>query len=152
MRHRLMQICLAVMLVMLVVQFATGMYLNLFVELPKDHPGSTGSYAPSIPWALAGNAGAALAVHVLLWIVLTLGGITLLILGIMSRRPAIIVGNVLGFLFLLTAGSGGLGFLNRASEVESYVMAGGFILAFIAYGAALFKASLIRPSAPGSRP
>jgi small neutral amino acid transporter SnatA (MarC family) len=57
----------------------------------------------------------------------------------MSRRIALVVGNTLGFLFLLTAGSGGLGFLNRGDDIESFVMAAGFILAFIAYGATMYK-------------
>lgn len=139
-RYRPMRVGLAAMLSLLVVQFAAGMYLNLYTELPKTHPGTIGSYAPSIPWALAGNAGVALSLHVLLWIVLTLGGIALLVQGIMSRRLALIVGNTLGFLFLLTAGSGGLGFLNRGDDAESFVMAGGFILAFLAYGVTMYKA------------
>ncbi len=137
-RYRRMRVGLAAILSLLVVQFAIGMYLNLFVELPKIHPGTTGSYAPSIPWALAGGAGVALALHVVIWIVLTLGGIALLVQGIRSRRMVFIVGNALGFLFLLTAGSGGLGFLNRADDLESFMMAGGFILACIAYGATIY--------------
>ena len=138
-RYRLMRVGLAAILSLLVMQFAIGMYLNFYVELPKIHPGTIGSYAPSIPWALAGDAGVALALHVVIWLVLTLGGIALLVQGLMSRRMAFIVGNTLGFLFLLTAGSGGLGFLNRGDDLESFVMAGGFILAFIAYGATIYK-------------
>lgn len=137
-RYRLMRVGLAAILSLLVIQFAIGTYLNLYTELPKIHPGTIGSYAPSIPWALAGNSGVALSLHVVIWIVLTLGGIALLVQGIMSRRMAFIVGNALGFLFLLTAGSGGLGFLNRGDDLESFVMAGGFILAFIAYGATMY--------------
>ena len=139
-QYRLMRIGLVTMLSLLVIQFFIGMYLNLYVELPKIHPGTTGSYAPSIPWALAGNAGFALALHVVIWMMLTLGGIALLVRAFISRRVALIVGNALGFVFLLAAGSGGLGFLNRGTEIESYMMAGGFILACIAYGAALYKA------------
>ncbi len=34
---------------------------------------------------------------------------------------------------------GGLGFLNRGGDdIESFVMAGGFILAFLAYGATMY--------------
>jgi hypothetical protein len=40
----------------------------------------------------------------------------------------------------LTAGSGGLSFLNRGGDdIESFVMAGGFILAFVAYGATMYR-------------
>lgn len=126
------------MLGLLVVQFLVGMYLNFYTELPDNHPGTGDSYAPSIPWALAGHAGPALAIHVLFWILLTIGGLALLIRAIMSKRKAFIVGNSLGFLFILMAGSGGLTFLNRGgADNESMMMAIAFILAMIAYGVTL---------------
>lgn len=132
---------LQVILSLLSVQFVLGQYLNLYTELPKTHPGTHGSYAPSVPWALAGSAGIALALHVAIWIFLTLGSVALLILGIMSRRKAFVVATSLGLLFILSAGSGGLVFLNQGGEdKESFLMAIGFILAFIAYGLALHKA------------
>ena len=59
----------------------------------------------------------------------------------MSRRKAFVVATSLGLLFILSAGSGGLVFLNQGGEdKESFLMAIGFILAFIAYGLALHKA------------
>ncbi|HEX3081710.1 MAG TPA: hypothetical protein VHQ86_00480 [Candidatus Saccharimonadia bacterium] len=128
------------MFVMLTVQFIVGMYLNFYVEVPEAHPGATGSYAPSIPWALAGHSGVALAIHVAIWILLTLGAIVLVVRGIMSKRKAYIWGNSLGLLFILMAGSGGLTFLNRGGkDSESFMMAVSFILAFIAYGVTFYK-------------
>ena len=128
------------MLVLLVVQFIAGMYLSFYTELPDTHPGTGDSYAPSIPWALAGHAGPALVIHVVIWILLTLGAIALLVRGIMSKRKAYIWSTVLGLLFILMAGSGGLTFLNRGGDdKESFMMAIGFILAFIAYGIAFYK-------------
>lgn len=131
---------LVTMLVLLVVQFTVGMYLNFYVQLPDNHPGTGDSYAPSIPWALAGNGSLALAIHVAVWILLTLGAIALVVRGIMSKRKAFIWGNSLGLLFILMAGSGGLTFLNRGGDdKESFMMAIGFLLAFIAYGITLYK-------------
>lgn len=131
---------LVIIQTLLVIQFAVGMYLNLYVTLPKAHPGIHGSYAPSIPWALAGHAGIALAIHVINWILLTFGSIGLVVRGILSHRKAFIVGNSLGLLFILMAGSGGLSFLNRGGQnVDSYMMALGFILAIVAYSATFYK-------------
>jgi hypothetical protein len=96
---RLARVGLAAVLSLLVIQFVIGMYLNLFTELPKIHPGTIGSYAPSVPWALAGNAGIALALHVAIWIALTLGGVASLIQALMSRRMAFIVATRLAFSF-----------------------------------------------------
>jgi uncharacterized membrane protein len=116
------------------------MYLNLYAKLPDTHPGTGDSYAPSIPWALAGHAGIALAIHVTVWILLTIGSIALLVQGIMSKRKTFIVGTSFGLLFILMAGSGGLTFLNRGGDnKESMTMALGFILALVAYGMVLYK-------------
>jgi hypothetical protein len=128
-----------VMLGLLVVQFCVGMYLNLFVELPATHPGVGGSYAPSIPWALSGAAGVALAIHVTIWILLTAGAIALVVRGAQSRRKALIVGNSLGLALVLSAGSGGLTFVNRGGDDhQSLLMAVSFILALGAYAITLY--------------
>jgi uncharacterized membrane protein len=124
----------------LVVQFTIGMYLNFYAEMPDTHPGTNGSFAPSIPWALAGHAGVALMLHVIIWILLTLGAIVLVVRAAISKRRAYIVGTSLGLLCILMAGSGGLNFLNRGGEdAESFMMALGFILALVAYGVTLYK-------------
>lgn len=137
---KMVRIGLPIMLVLLVIQFIVGMYLNFYVELPANHPGIHGSYAPSIPWAIAGHAGIALAIHVVNWILLTLGSIALVIRSILSRRRASIVGTSFGLLFIMMAGSGGLTFLNRGgADKESFMMALGFILAVIAYGVTLYR-------------
>jgi nitric oxide reductase large subunit len=75
---KMLRVGLVAMLMLLIVQFTVGMYLNFYTKLPDAHPGVGDSYAPSIPWALAGHAGQALAVHVIVWILLTLCGIAYL--------------------------------------------------------------------------
>lgn len=125
---------------LLVIQFIVGMYLNFYTDLPKVHPGTSGSYAPSIPWAIAGHAGIALAIHVTNWILLTIGSIALVIRSIISHRKALIVGTTLGLLAILMAGSGGLTFLNRGGQnSESFTMAIGFILAIVSYAVTFYK-------------
>lgn len=136
---KIVGIGLPIMLVLLVIQFIVGMYLNFYVELPANHPGIHGSYAPSIPWAITGHAGIALAIHVVNWILLTLGAIALVVCSALSRRRASIIGTSFGLLFILMAGSGGLTFLNRGgANEESFIMALGFILAMVAYGGTLY--------------
>ena len=128
------------LIVALALQFAVGMYLNFYVELPDSHPGTDGSYAPSILWAVAGHAGVALAIHVVLWILLTVGAIATLVRGIGSKRKTLIAGTSVGLLFILMAGSGGLTFLNRGgNDRESFMMALGFLFALLAYGFTFYK-------------
>lgn len=123
-----------VILVLLVIQYLSGMILNLYISLPPTHPGTGESYAPSVPWALAGGGGIVLAIHVATWLCLTAGGILVLVVGILRRRSGAIVGASLGLLFLLVAASGGLTFLNRGGDnSESLIMALGFLAAFMTY-------------------
>jgi hypothetical protein len=111
------------------------MILNLYITLPSTHPGTGESYAPSIPWALAGGAGIVLAIHVATWLCLTAGGVLVLVVGILRRRGGGMLGASLGLLFLLIAASGGLTFLNRGgANSESLIMALGFLAAFLTYG------------------
>ncbi len=138
--YRQVRIGLVIIQTLLVIQFIVGMYLNFYANLPDSHPGIHGSYAPSIPWAIAGHAGVALAIHVVNWILLTIGSIALVIRSILSHRKALIVGNSLGLLFILMAGSGGLTFLNRGGQdKESFIMALGFILAIVSYSVTFYK-------------
>lgn len=139
-RVRFLRKGLVFIMVLLVIQFIVGMYLNFYADLPKVHPGESGSYAPSIPWALAGHAGIALAVHVTVWILLTVGSIALVVRSILAHSKSLIVGTALGLLFILMAGSGGLTFLNRGgADSASFMMAVGFILALISYGVTFYK-------------
>lgn len=134
------RIGLVIIQILLVIQFIVGMYLNLYVTLPETHPGTRGSYAPSIPWALAGHAGVALAIHVTIWILLTIGSIALVIRGILSHRKAFIVGNSFGLVFILLTGSSGLSFVNRGGRNgDSLMMALGFILAIVSYSITFYK-------------
>lgn len=127
-------------LVLLFVQFVVGMYLNFYAQLPPEHPGVHGSYAPSIPWVLAGHAGIALAVHVAIWILLTLGSIALLIRSVLARNKRLIVGTAAGLFFIFVAGSGGLTFLNRGgADKDSFMMALGFMLALTSYAITYYK-------------
>lgn len=129
-----------ILLLLLLIQFVDGIVVNLYTNLPKIHPGAIGSYAPSIPWALSGGAGIALAIHIANWLLLMVIGITSLIIAITTKRKAFIIGSSFGFFFILVAASGGLTFLNRGgNNIDSLQMAIAFILSFISYALILYK-------------
>jgi hypothetical protein len=128
-----------VVLALLVGQFIAGMLINFYTKLPDSHPGTQGSYAPSIPWALGGRGGVALAIHVGIAILLLLGSIALFVRAIVSRRKAMIVGMSVGLFFILAAFSNGLTFLNRGgNDTESLGMSLAFVFALITYGVTFY--------------
>jgi hypothetical protein len=128
-----------VVLALLVSQFIAGMLINFYTKLPDAHPGTQGSYAPSIPWALGGGGGVTLAIHVGIAILLLLGSIALFVLAIVSRRKAIIVAMSVGLFFMLAAFSNGLTFLNRGgNDTESLGMSLAFLFALITYGSTFY--------------
>ncbi|MEO8906465.1 MAG: hypothetical protein ABI310_00180, partial [Microbacteriaceae bacterium] len=77
-------------LMIFAVQFLAGMLLNLFVTLPKVHPGSSGenyfarSWA-SLLWALGGGGGWTLLVHASIAIALLILTLTLFIRSFSPR-------------------------------------------------------------------
>ena len=128
-----------VVLVLLVIQFIVGMLINFYTQLPDTHPGTQGSYAPSIAWALGGGGGVTLAIHVGDAILLLVGAIALFVLAIMSRRKVFIVGMSVGLFFILAAFSNGLTYLNRGgNDSESLGMSLAFIFALITYGVTFY--------------
>lgn len=138
--YRLLRRGILVLLGLLVIQFTFGMILNLYIKLPKVHPGTSGSYAPSISWALSGGAGIALAIHIATWLLLMLGGIVLLARVIIAKSKVFIIGTSFGLFFILVAASGGLSFLNRGGTNEqSLEMALAFICSFMAYAITYYR-------------
>ena len=128
-----------VVLVLLVIQFMVGMLINFYTQLPDAHPGTQGSYAPSIPWALGGGGGVTLAIHVGVAIFLLIGSIVLFLRAIMSRRKAFIVGMSAGLILILVAFSSGLTFLNRGGNDSDLLgMSLAFIFALITYGVTFY--------------
>lgn len=128
-----------VVLALLVIQFIVGMLINFYTKLPDTHPGTQGSYAPSIPWALGGGGGVTLAIHVGIAILLLLGSLALFVRAIMSRRKAVIVGMSIGLFFILAAFSNGLTFLNRGgNDTESLGMSLAFIFSLVTYAVTFY--------------
>ena len=132
------------------VQFLIGMWLNLFGTFPTDG-GNLGT-------ALAYTADPLLAVHVVLGILLVLGGLALLIQSFFDPVRMIRWFAIGGFAALIFAALAGSNFVysGYASDVSSFLMAVGFAGAVTAYyeGLVRLRAHPLSPieAAPFSSP
>jgi len=114
-------------------QFVFGMVLNLFVELPSKHSGTSGAYMTklwdSLIWTLTLGGGWTLFFHVVIALALLLGSLSLFVAALRARSK--LWGWVSGFaaLFTLTALLDGLDFASSGNDKMSLAMAFGWLLA-----------------------
>ncbi len=120
-------------LVMLIAQFLVGMAVNLFVKIPKQHPGANppeyfSGVVQSVTWAiLHGNIW--LEIHAGFGLVLVVAAIGTLVQAIGNGRRGIVVSAVLGFIGVLGAGFNGGSFLNYHQDFSSMLMSAGLAIA-----------------------
>ena len=139
-------------LVTLVVQFLLGMATNLFVDIPRDHPGAnppeyfTGVFQ-SVTWAILHGPSLWLTLHAILGLVLVVFGFRLLVPAIRSRHRPTIISAVVGAVAMLGAGFNGGSFLNYNEDFSSMIMAIFFAIAITAYVFGLWAL----PPQPGSQ-
>ncbi len=108
------------MTVALLVQFAIGMWVNLYVTVPaRDHGG--GALA-AIGRALSGGP-AALAIHAGLGLLIVAGTISLVVRSVLSRRRPLIWLSAVTLLAVLGAASSGAAFVNAGGNGPSLGMA-----------------------------
>jgi hypothetical protein len=104
----------------LLVQFALGMVVNLYVAVPaRDHGGGV---LTAVGRAFA-NGPAALAIHAGLGLLILLGTISLLVRAVLSRRRPLIWLSALIVLAVLGATSSGASFVNSGNNGASLGMA-----------------------------
>jgi hypothetical protein len=128
--------------VMLVVQFALGIYVNLYVTVPgADHGHGFGQ-------AIA-NGPAGLTVHIVLGLVLILTAIGFAVQAILARQPALIAAAVLGLLAMIGAAASGSAFTGSGRDGASMAMAALAAIGLLCYGTSLFLLS--RPAAGTER-
>jgi hypothetical protein len=126
-------------LVLLVVQYGIGMYVNLYVTVPRgDHGGGLGS-------AIA-NGPAMLSSHAVLGLALGLVAIGVLVQAIMARHLSAIIWSALGLLALAFASVAGASFTSSADAADSMGMAVMTGVALLCYAANLYALR-----APGQR-
>jgi hypothetical protein len=126
-----------------VLQFILGMTLNLFVNLPKAHPGTTGGYGSraihGYGWALTNGGGIALTIHAWIALGMLAAAIAILVFAIKSRVKSWIIAASIGLVFIISAFINGLNFINLGGHnANSMAMAISYIVAFSTYGIGLY--------------
>lgn len=118
-------------LVLLVVEYAIGMYVNLYVTVPgADHGGSLGS-------AIA-NGPAALSLHAVLGLLLGLGAVGVAAQSVLIRRWGPIAASVIGLLAMIFASVAGTGFTSTGDDSASMAMSVLTAVAMLCYAANLY--------------
>lgn len=114
--------------ILVVTQVAVGMVVNLYVTVPKHHPGAepsnyfTGS-SRSVAWAIS-HAPAALAVHAALGLALVLIALALAIRALLLRAGWVAFATVLAAGLVIGAGFNGASFLDFGGmNISSLLMA-----------------------------
>jgi len=134
----LRQASLAILIV-LAVQFALGIGVNLYVTLPAaGHPGHASWF---------GN-GALLALHAALGMFLLLASIFVLVRAIMARSVTLIVTSAAGLVAIFAAAFFGSGFTDKLTDGYSLGMALATAAALVCYAIGLFAATA--HTAPGA--
>jgi hypothetical protein len=114
-------------IVLLLVQIALGMVVNLYVTIPTHHPGThssnylSGSFH-SVVWAL-GHGALALALHAAVGLALVLMAIAVAVRAFRLRRRAPSICCALAGLLIIGAGFNGASFLDYNLDANSLVMA-----------------------------
>ncbi len=121
----------------LAVQYALGMYVDLFVEFPEGaDKGQLWQFAWSqIP----------LAAHIILGILIVLGAIALCVRAARSRNKTWIWASAVGLVAVLFAWGSGASFIPSQTDLYSYSMALSFIVAIMAYVWGLYADRTLRP-------
>jgi hypothetical protein len=128
-------------LVLLVAEYALGMYVNLYAAVPgADHGGGLGG-------AIA-NGPASLTVHATLGLLLGLGALGVAVQAILIRRWVMVAASVVGLLAMIFASVAGAGFTSTGDTSASMAMAALTGVALLCYAANLY---LLRTPAQAER-
>jgi hypothetical protein len=134
------------LLVMLIVQFAIGIVVNLYVTVPA---GDKGGFFGALGKALS-DGPAALASHAGLGLLIVLAALALIVRAIIIRHAPTIVLSVLGLLSILGAAASGIRFVaDGGSDNASLAMGLATAGAMLWYAISLFVLGNMRPSAAG---
>lgn len=113
--------------ILVVIQIALGMVVNLYVSVPSKHPGAdprnyfTGS-GRSVAWAI--NSGpVALAVHVSFGLALVVMAAVLAVRSVTLRAGWVAVTSVAAAALVIGAGFNGASFVDFGHDISSLVMA-----------------------------
>lgn len=127
------RVMIGITLALLLAQFLLGIYVNLFVPTPNGQP--------------------LLIAHIVVGTLLLVVALITTIVAVVGRRAAAAVLSAVGLVLLLTAWIGGIRFLGGGHNLDSYLMAAGFVLAASSYVVAFDRSRRVMPGGPalGSR-
>lgn len=126
-------------LALIVVEYGIGMYVNLYVAIPRaDHGHGVGSAIT--------NGPAALSVHAVIGVLLGLGALAVLAHSVMARHGAAIALSAVGLFTIAMAAALGASFTSSGDAVDSMGMSVLTGAALLCYAANLY---LLPP--PGQR-
>jgi len=122
-------------LVLLVVEYGIGMYINLYVTVPKaDHGGSLGS--------AVSNGPATISIHAVLGLLLGLGALAVLVQSIVVRHWGLIALSVVGLLAMILASVTGTSYTSTGDASDSMGMSVMTGIALLCYAGIMY---LLRP-------
>jgi hypothetical protein len=128
---RTRRVSLAV-LVLIVAEFVLGMYVNLYVTVPRsDHAHGSGN--------VLSNGPATLSIHAVLGLLLALAAIGVLVLAVRTRRAAAIIFSVAGLLAIALAAMAGASFASSGRPADSMAMSVLTGVALLCYAANLYQ-------------
>jgi hypothetical protein len=128
------------MSIALLVQYALGMWVNLYVTVPKrDHGGGV----PAAVGRALSNGPAALAVHAGLGLILVVGSVVLVIRTIRARYRVTMVTSLVSLVAVVGAAGSGAAFVNTGNNGASLGMA---LLTAVAMLCFLLNLYVLQPS------
>jgi hypothetical protein len=120
--------------VLLVVQFALGLYVNLYVTVPSADRGHGFGQAVT-------NGPFGLTLHIVLGLLLILSALGFLVQTILVRQSALVAAAVLGLLAMIGAAASGSAFTGNGQNGASMTMAVLAAVGLLCYGTSLFLLS-----------
>lgn len=121
-----------VALVMLILQFALGTGVNLYVSLPAASSSGHGKVSQAF------TSGPTLALHVVLGLLLIVAAIGLLVQAIIARHGWVIAVAAVGLIAIVGAAMQGFSFVHNSTNGASMGMAVATGVAMLCYAASLF--------------
>jgi hypothetical protein len=124
-----------VALVLVVLEYGIGMYVNLYSTIPRaDHGHGLG--------AAISNGPVMLSIHAVVGLLLGLGALGTAWQAVRSRRPAVIAWSSVGLVALVMAAVAGAGFTSTGDRSASMAMSVLTGVALVCYAANIY---LVRP-------
>lgn len=128
--------------ILVLIQAAAGMVVNLYVAVPAEHPGARPSNylagsASSVGWAIS-HGTPALAIHATLGLALAVLAIWVAVRAAMLRQRTVAAWLILAALLTLGAGFNGASFLDFNMDISSLIMALLAFAALLCYAVAMY--------------